>query len=435
MNKRNEELNPKVTVILTSYNKPETVGQAIESVINQTYKNWELLIMDDASNNRTRQIINRYLNDARITFYNSKVKDENRYKTARYATLINTAIGRSNGEYITYLTDDNLFVPKRLQVMVEYLNQNPSHHVVYSEQRVQFVDENMKVIKERIRETQGILNDPPNKVDHCSILHRRAVLDDIFKEFGNYWDDQPLLWHNADASFWNRLAKYSPFYPISEVLDITKKGPSSFQNLNRFLPEKLPQGSLVKGLTDKIYLIEDGKRREIDEKVFNRLKYERQNIISIPDPVLYRYLEGNPINNAVFRNPTNIPNYKLLKGNRANYIYYIQNHRRRLIANQDVLQKYKFNESEIVTVRQILLNNIPEGEPITRQITKSIPDGRLFKYGTKFYLSEDSKLHEINIRILARLNISHKSAISLNEQEFSKLNCGVPFEWKIKQWN
>lgn len=83
---------PTVSVILTSYNKPSTITKAIESVINQTFQDWELFIMDDNSNNETTQIIKRYLGDPRIQYFNSNIKDNERFKTARYATLINEAI-------------------------------------------------------------------------------------------------------------------------------------------------------------------------------------------------------------------------------------------------------------------------------------------------------------------------------------------------------
>lgn len=51
----------KVTVILTSYNKPNTVGAAIESVLSQSFQDWELWIMDDASNEETQQVIDSYM--------------------------------------------------------------------------------------------------------------------------------------------------------------------------------------------------------------------------------------------------------------------------------------------------------------------------------------------------------------------------------------
>jgi spore maturation protein CgeD len=63
-------LNPKVHIILTSYNKPEMVGKAIESVLKQTLSTWELFIMDDASNEDTTAVIHSYLGDNRVHYYN-----------------------------------------------------------------------------------------------------------------------------------------------------------------------------------------------------------------------------------------------------------------------------------------------------------------------------------------------------------------------------
>lgn len=169
-------MTPIVSVILTSYNKPKTIGKAIESVLNQTFGNWELFIMDDNSQKETVEIIQRYVNDPRIHYINSHIQDSERYKTTRYATLINEAIPKTKGKYITYLTDDNIFFPKRFEMMVKVLDQNPNIEIVYSQQLVTWLDENGGVEREAVRRTYGILTNPSGLVDHCSIMHSRKLL-------------------------------------------------------------------------------------------------------------------------------------------------------------------------------------------------------------------------------------------------------------------
>lgn len=114
-------MKPLISIILTSYNKPSLINQVIESVQMQTFKEWELFIMDDNSYPDTINIIKKYLDDPRIYYKNSFIQGNERYKTTRYATLINEALPLTCGDYICYLTDDTMYVPNRLAEMLSFL--------------------------------------------------------------------------------------------------------------------------------------------------------------------------------------------------------------------------------------------------------------------------------------------------------------------------
>ena len=114
-----QQFEPLVSVLLTSYNRPKMVQEAIESVLNQTYQNFELIILDDNSSEETQKVLSRYLNGSKVKFYKSDVKDEDRWKEARYAVLFNVGLKMAKGELITYLCDDDYFLPQRLERMVK----------------------------------------------------------------------------------------------------------------------------------------------------------------------------------------------------------------------------------------------------------------------------------------------------------------------------
>src|SRR5690606_12892150 len=133
-------MKPTVSIILTSYNKPWFIAQTIESILKQTWSEWELFIMDDHSNDVTVQLIKKYVDNPRIFYRNSFIEKENRYKTTRYATLINEAIPLTKGKYVTYITDDTVYLPNRLSEMVKHLESNPSKEIVFSSQLVKIVD-------------------------------------------------------------------------------------------------------------------------------------------------------------------------------------------------------------------------------------------------------------------------------------------------------
>ena len=78
----------KVSVILTSYNKPDFIERVLKSVVEQTYQHWELLIMDDGSEQETIQKMQPYLVDKRIQLYSHQIHPANRLKTVRYTEKI-----------------------------------------------------------------------------------------------------------------------------------------------------------------------------------------------------------------------------------------------------------------------------------------------------------------------------------------------------------
>jgi len=199
-------MNKKVSVILTVYNNSQWLNQCIDSVLNQTYSNLELIILEDNSSDKNIDSILSSYNDNRIKIYRSNISENQRKITTRYATLINIGVKKfSNGDYITYLTNDDYYHTNRLEVMVNALK-DESIDVVYGSQRL--VDSNDNELG--IRWTVGILDIAACAVDHNSIMHRANV----FYEAGG-WDDDPMYWRAADAVFWNRIsATGRKFYPV-----------------------------------------------------------------------------------------------------------------------------------------------------------------------------------------------------------------------------
>lgn len=417
-----------VTIILTSYNKPHSVGKAIKSVIDQTYRNWELLIMDDHSDDKTRKIIEQYLPDKRIHYFNSNINDAERYKTTRYATLINQALDMANGKYISYLTDDTVYEPNRLQLMVEYLDGNSNVQVVYSSQKIQELNKNQMVISEQIRRTKGILGKAANIVDHCSVLHRRDIAEKVKNKYGNYWNDNQKYWHNADATFWNRLNQFCLFYPIEDILDTTLKEPYSFQTLNQFMPDWLPDGLVVKGLSDDIYLIDNQSRRKISNGLMSKLKIPMGNIIEIPNPLLYKYELGHPLDKKC-----KLPNQTLIKSKTSSTIYYIQGNRKCKIQNMSTFDKFHFEKSSVVLLPSKTVHEIKDGPPITSNLIDGpLPDGLVFKKGRKYYISQQQKLHFIEVKVAIRLKINLKKAVLMSNKEFNLFEKGKPLQWRVE---
>lgn len=116
---------PVVSILMTSYNREQYIADAIRSVLSSTYQDWELIICDDCSTDRTVAIARETAgDDPRIRLYVNEQnlrQFQNRNKAASYA----------RGKYIKYLDSDDLFYPEGLKTMVELMEANPSAGLGY----------------------------------------------------------------------------------------------------------------------------------------------------------------------------------------------------------------------------------------------------------------------------------------------------------------
>lgn len=106
-----------VSIITPVYNGEKWIAECIESVQKQTYHNWEMIIVDDNSQDSTLDIINKYLYDSRIKVYTN---DSN----MKVAFSRNLAIKNSKGRYIAFLDSDDLWLPNKLKKQIEFMKKN-----------------------------------------------------------------------------------------------------------------------------------------------------------------------------------------------------------------------------------------------------------------------------------------------------------------------
>lgn len=106
----------KLSVVMSTYNREHLVGQTIESVLNQTFHDFEFIIIDDASCDKTCDLIKNY-NDSRIKLFKNK---ENRGCTFNYHVAQNLA----KGKYIAHIDDDDIAFPQRFEKQIEFLENN-----------------------------------------------------------------------------------------------------------------------------------------------------------------------------------------------------------------------------------------------------------------------------------------------------------------------
>ena len=125
-----------VSIITPAYNASKYIKETIESVLNQTYDNWELIIINDGSTDDTEKIVNSF-KDRRIKLISQK--------NMGVSAARNRGLSEAKGEFITFLDADDILPPKSLEVRVKYLKENSNIDLV--DGKILIKDENMKKIK------------------------------------------------------------------------------------------------------------------------------------------------------------------------------------------------------------------------------------------------------------------------------------------------
>jgi glycosyltransferase involved in cell wall biosynthesis len=188
--------DPLISIVLPTYNGTRYLRDAIESCLHQTYPNWELILVDDASTDETPSIIGEYLaRDSRVTTLRNPVN-------RKLPGSLNAGFARARGDLLTWTSDDNCYRPQALSEMAAFLETNPSVALVYADFTV--IDDEGTATGEG---WAGPIEELPlrNSIGAC-FLYRRAVHDCL----GGYDEDLALVedwdyWLRASAAF--RLAR------------------------------------------------------------------------------------------------------------------------------------------------------------------------------------------------------------------------------------
>lgn len=210
-------MHPLVSVVIPSYNHAAFVGETIASVLKQSYENFEIVVTDDGSHDRTPDII-RQFSDRRIDL---EVFPQNRGASA----AVNSAIRRSHGELICLLGSDDYFLPGKLEKQVAFLGANPAIGAVFGLPR--FIDERGSPIsaddshsvfhapiKEKLRTRANWLRHffiHGNCLCQPTAMVRRAVFDEI-----GLFD--PRLANLPDFDMWVRLCMKHEIHVMPEEL-------------------------------------------------------------------------------------------------------------------------------------------------------------------------------------------------------------------------
>ncbi len=197
-------MNPKISIILPVYNGEKYLSEAINSILNQTYRDFELLIIDGSSTDNTPDIIQSF-HDNRIKYFK---KDHN-----GLVNSLNFGLEHAVGEFIARQDADDISLPLRFEKQIDFFERNPEY--VLAGSYASSIDE--------FGENLGELNYPPlawkdikkyaylhNPFIHPTVMFRKNIIEEVgrYKKFK----------HAEDYEFWTRIIYKYPCTNIGESL-------------------------------------------------------------------------------------------------------------------------------------------------------------------------------------------------------------------------
>lgn len=212
----------KISCILTSYNRPTLVRQALKSVAEQTHRDFQLIVIDDSTKMSIFPIVDEF-KFPQSTVCVTPVSAQERAKTNRLGVNVNWGLRQAKGDVICYLADDDYYFPTWFEHLNRFFTENPEKQVAYG---ILKFSESMEMELEEagmFRFPGGIVKEPMGILDHNQVAHRRF--------------DPPQLWQesvgtvmNVDGWFFSQLANTYDFHPINAWAAVKRLHSKNLQN-------------------------------------------------------------------------------------------------------------------------------------------------------------------------------------------------------------
>jgi glycosyltransferase involved in cell wall biosynthesis len=247
-------MNPKVSVIVAAYNYARFLADALDSVVRQTFADYEVLVIDDGSSDDTAAVVQPFLDDARVHYYRTPHLGQSGAK--------NTGMRLARAPLLAFLDADDLWLPDKLARQVALLRADPALAVVHT--RRLLIDESGRVLEyEQPQLPRGLVLPRlfrDNFVCFSSVLARRPVLE----EAGGFDNELSLA---IDYDLWLRVARRHRFDHVDEPLVCYRTGHAS---LSRRIEERLAAVYYIR----RRFLDEQGGRALLEPALVRRAESE-----------------------------------------------------------------------------------------------------------------------------------------------------------------
>ena len=205
-----------VSIITACYNSENYISETINSVLNQTYQNWELLIVDDCSTDNTKSLIKKFQKtEKRIKLFQLN-------ENCGAAVARNKAIKEAKGTFIAFLDSDDMWLPKKLELQLEFMISNNYNLTHTSYELIDHQGNSLKktIVPAKILGYKDMLYS--NKIGCLTAIYNQS---EIGKKY------MPLLRKRQDYALWLKILKTGEkAYGLVEVLSQYRNTESSISN-------------------------------------------------------------------------------------------------------------------------------------------------------------------------------------------------------------
>lgn len=211
-------MKDKVSIIMPSYNTELFIEESIKSVLSQTYSNWELIIVDDCSNDKTDMIVERYLEDKRIKYLKNEAN-------LGAALSRNRALQNASGKWIAFLDSDDLWDKNKLEKQILFMEQN---NYYFSYTNYEEINENSELLQKTITGPKRITR--KQMYNYCWPGCLTVMYD--FNEIGLIQIDD--IKKNNDYAIWLKAIHKADCYLLNENLAKYRRRSGSISNHGYF---------------------------------------------------------------------------------------------------------------------------------------------------------------------------------------------------------
>jgi len=210
---------PKVSVIIPAYNCASFVNETIDSILNQTYQDFEIILVDDGSTDNTKEVVRKYGDKIKYLYQ----------QNSGVSAARNKGIGVSRGKYIAFLDHDDLWLPERLEKQVKFLDENPEVPLVFSDSYC--TDWAGSILERSFEERSPHRGSIFNELFIKNFIPTQTVLvrKEIFNIVGNF---NPQLKVVQDYDLWLRIAERFQIDYINQPLAKHRVHEGSFSKYN-----------------------------------------------------------------------------------------------------------------------------------------------------------------------------------------------------------
>lgn len=252
-----------ISIILPSYNLSKYIWRTIESIIAQTYNNWELIVIDDGSSDNSVEVIKKYAEK------DSRIKPTYLEKNVGMCTVFNYALEQAKGKYIARIDADDFWEPEKLIKQYEYMESNPNCGASFT--WVKVIDENERELPSTKCEGRDKLFNTYNRTraqwlrtfffEGCRVCHPTAMIrrEALEKVGGRY---NFVYSQIQDFDLWIRIVKHYDIYVIPEKLTNYRWFQKDKPNVSASNP-----GTLTRGLFE-MYRVMTHFNDDISDELF-----------------------------------------------------------------------------------------------------------------------------------------------------------------------